>query len=161
MQLTHSYDRLATHSHSLTQHCRPQGLSSSPGFPLLSVNGLLPQTLADSSCPLTSVRFFFQNTHLLFPQSCLKPSVTTYYLAISSNPSTGQILTRDKAYTLKMPLGRKHSKEYLQKRRQVPRKQQNVVKLPTAGIHHTFQRKKSKGTWHDLTEKAGCVILLI
>lgn len=96
---------------------------------------------------------FFQNTHLLFPQSCLKPSVTTYYLAISSNPSTGQILTRDKTYTLKMPLGRKHSKEYLQKRRQVPRKQPNVVKLPTAGIHHAFQRKKSKGTWHDLTER--------
>ena len=52
-----------------------------------------------------------------------------------------------------MQPGRKHSKECLQKRRRVPRKQQKMVKLPTAGIHHAFQKKRGKGTWHDLTER--------
>lgn len=45
------------------------------------------------------------------------------------------------------------SKGCLQKCRQVPRKQQKMVKLPTAGIYYAFQRKKGKGTWCDLTQR--------
>ena len=113
MQLTRSYDRLATHSHSLPNSAglRVSVHHLSSHCCLLMVCCPKP-SLIQAALSLWSD--FFQNTHLPFPQSCLKPSVTTYYLAISSSPSTGQILTRDKAYTLKMRLGRKHSKEYLQ-----------------------------------------------